>query len=94
MLLKIKNNKYSISIVLFLVWVVFFDSNSAVFMYKQYNELKDLKKQEAFLAQEIEEMTKQKEELFSNDDMLEQYARENYFFKKDNEDVFVIEEEN
>ena len=92
MLLKIKNNKYSISIVLFLVWVVFFDSNSAVFMYKQYNELKDLKKQEAFLAQEIEEMTKQKEELFSNDDMLEQYARENYFFKKDNEDVYVIEE--
>ena len=79
---------------LFLVWVVFFDSNSAMFMYKQYNELKDLKKQEAFLAQEIIDMTKQKEELFSNDDMLEQYARENYFFKKDNEDVFVIEEEN
>ncbi len=94
MFLQIKNNKYTISIVLFLVWVVFFDSNSAMFMYKQYNELKDLKKQEAFLAQEIIDMTKQKEELFSNDAMLEQYARENYFFKKDNEDVFVIEEEN
>ncbi len=92
MFLQIKNNKYTISIVLFLVWVVFFDSNSAVFMYKQYNELKDLKKQETFLKEEIVEMTRMREELFSNDDMLEQYARENYFFKKDNEDVYVIEE--
>lgn len=37
-------------------------------------------------------MTKLKTELFSDDDKLERYARENFYFKKDDEDVFVIEE--
>jgi cell division protein FtsB len=62
-------------------------------MYKQYNELKDLKAQEEFLANEINEMQQQKEDLFSDDDKLERYARENYFFKKDNEDVYIIVQE-
>jgi len=70
----------------------FFDSNSIVFMYKQYNELKDLKQQEEFLQNEIIAMAKEKEELFSNNDKLEKYARENFYFKKDNEDVYVIEQ--
>lgn len=83
--------KYVISLSVFSVWMLFFDGNSALFMYKQYNELKDLKAQEEFLAEEIAEMNKQKEDLFSDEDKLERYARENYFFKKDNEDVFVIE---
>ena len=69
----------------------FFYTNSIVFMYKQYNELKDLKMQEEFLQEEIVKMTKEKEDLFSNDDKLEKYARENFYFKKDNEDVYVIE---
>ena len=77
--------------VIFAVWMFFFDTNSIVFMYKQYNELKDLKQQEEFLENEIVAMTKEKEDLFSNDDKLEKYARENFYFKKDNEDVYVIE---
>jgi cell division protein DivIC len=90
MLQKIVKQKYAITVIFFLVWMMLFDSNSSVFMYKQYNELKDLKQQEVFLHQEIEAMTKEKEDLFSNDDLLEKYARENYYFKKDNEDVFYM----
>jgi cell division protein FtsB len=85
-------HKYPISLSLFLVWVLFFDGNSAIFIYKQYNELKNLKLQEAFLSNEIAEMKEQKENLFSDDDKLETYARENYYFKKDDEDIFVIED--
>ncbi|MBT6235656.1 MAG: septum formation inhibitor [Bacteroidetes bacterium] len=88
----IKEYKYTISLVVFSVWMLFFDGNSALFMYKQYNELKDLKTQERFLSLDITDMTRQKEELFSDDNKLEQYARENFFFKKKNEDVYVIEE--
>ena len=84
-------NKYPITFSLFLVWILFFDGNSAIFIYKQYNELKNLKIQEAFLSKEIAEMKEQKENLFYDDDKLERYARENYFFKKDVEDIFVIE---
>jgi len=84
-------HKYPITLSLFLLWVLFFDGNSAIFIYKQYNELKNLKLQEAFLSNEIAEMKEQKENLFSDDDKLETYARENYYFKKDDEDIFVVE---
>ncbi|MEY2924966.1 MAG: hypothetical protein RLZZ337_1514 [Bacteroidota bacterium] len=93
MLKRIVKNKYPISLIVFVVWMFFFDTNSIVFMYKQYNELKDLKQQEEFLQKEIVAMTKEKEDLFSNDDKLEKYARENFYFKKDDEDVYVIEVE-
>ena len=83
--------KYVITAAVFALWMLFFDGNSARFIYKQFNELKDLKVQEEFLAKEMVEMKKQKEELFSDENKLEKYAREQYFFKKDNEDVFVIE---
>jgi len=92
MLKRLIRNKYPISLTIFVVWMFFFDSNSIVFMYKQYNELKDLKQQEEFLQNEIIAMAKEKEELFSNNDKLEKYARENFYFKKDNEDVYVIEQ--
>ncbi|MFT5055601.1 MAG: cell division protein DivIC, partial [Pseudoalteromonas distincta] len=77
----------------FSLWMLFVDDNSALFIYKQYNELKDLKAQERFLKTEIDDMKRQKEDLFSDDDKLERYAREHYYFKKDNEDVYVIEKE-
>lgn len=83
--------KYPISILFFIVWMLFFDSNSVVYMYKQYQILQDLTSQEAFLSEEIQEMRQQKEELFSSDEKLEKFAREKYFFKRDNEDVFVFE---
>lgn len=82
--------KYPIVIAFFLVWMFFFDTNSIVFMYKQYNELKDLKLQEQFLVEEIAEMKKQRDELLSSEDNLEQFARERYFFKRDDEDVYVF----
>lgn len=88
---KLIENKYPITFSLFFVWVLFFDGNSAIFMYKQYNELKNLKIQEAYLTKDIIDMKQQKEDLFSNDEKLEKYARENYFFKKDDEDIYVIE---
>ena len=90
---KIIKYKYPITIVLFGFWMLLFDGNSILFIRNQINELDDLKAQEVFLQKEIEEMKQQKSELFSDDDKLERYARENFFFKKDNEDVYVFEKD-
>ena len=49
-------HKYPITLSLFLVWILFIDGNSAIFIYKQYNELTNLKRQVAFLSNEIAEM--------------------------------------
>ena len=73
--------------------MLFVYDNSALCIHKQYNEIKDLKAQERFLETEIDDMNRQKEDLFSDDDKLERYAREHYYFKKDNEDVYVLEKE-
>ncbi|MDB9881621.1 septum formation initiator family protein [Bacteroidia bacterium] len=83
--------KYIITILVFSVWMLFFDGNSVMFMNKQNNELLDLRAQEDFLKAEIVDMKDMKINLFSDDNKLERFARENYFFKKDNEDVYVIE---
>lgn len=88
---QVSKYKYTGVIVFFVVWMFLFDSNSIPFMLKQYNELQDLKQQEVFLESEIKEMRKEKEELFSSHDKLEKYARENYFFKHPDEDVFVFQ---
>ncbi|MGB1038971.1 MAG: FtsB family cell division protein [Bacteroidia bacterium] len=85
--------KYVVTIVVFAIWMLFFDGNSFLFIHHQNKELKDLKAQEKFLKKEIEEMNTQKNELFSNQDKLEKYARENFYFKRDNEDVYVLEYE-
>ncbi len=91
-LAKVVQYKYTITLIFFITWMIFFDGNSLIFMKHQHNELQDLRAQEEFLKSEIVEMTKLKTELFSDDDKLERYARENFYFKKDDEDVFVIEE--
>ena len=87
---KLINRKYPLTIGLFVGWMLLFDGNSAMFIYKQYHELKDLRMQEQFLKEEITNMEEQKINLFSTNDRLEKYAREHYFFKKDDEDVYVI----
>ena len=87
----ISSYKYPVTIIFFFVWMMFFDSNGVVFMYKQYRSLQDLNSQQEFLRTEIDDMKRQKEELFSTDEKLEKYAREHYYFKRDNEDIFVIE---
>ena len=85
--------KYPATIIFFVVWMLFFDSNSVVYMYKQYQILQDLSLQEQFLIKEIEDMKRQKEELFSSDEKLEKFARENYLMKKPDEDVYVVVED-
>ena len=91
MLQQLDRFKYQISLVFFLTWLLFFDSNSVLYMYKQYRQLKDLQAQEAFLQGEIVEMRNQKEALFSTDERLEKFARETYFFKRPEEDVYIVE---
>jgi len=49
-----------------------------------------LKEEEAYYAKEIEKARKERDELFTSDKTLEKFAREKYFMKKDNEEVFIM----
>jgi cell division protein FtsB len=74
----------------FLVWMIFFDKNDLFSQYQYHQQVSKLKQERDFYLKETTKVRKDLDELTSNPQMLEKFAREKYLMKKDNEDVFVI----
>jgi len=86
------SNKYVLILVFFGIWMFFFDTNS-YFIHKELNDdidalelnkehyQKEIKNDKAF----IEKMEDSGE--------MEKYAREKYYLKKENEDIYIIQYE-
>ncbi|MBN8671621.1 MAG: septum formation initiator family protein [Chitinophagales bacterium] len=89
--LGIFTNKFVLTAVAFGVWMFFFDQNDFRSMQQRKQELQSTKDNIAYLNNEIARMEKDHEEMIGNPQRLEQYAREQYLMKRDNEDVYVIE---
>ena len=53
-------------------------------------EISDLEESIEIHKAKIEELRRQKKDLFGNQRNLEKFAREKYLMKKENEDIFVI----
>ena len=70
--------------------MLFIDSNDFISQYQLRDKLKSLEAQRNFFRTKIEEVRKDREELLSDDKMLEKFAREKYYMKKETEDIFVI----
>jgi len=92
-ILGLIRNKYFLSVMAFVVWMMFFDKNDIVAQYKYKSEVNELQEEKDFYVKEIAQVKKDLNELNSNLNTAEKFAREKYFMKKDNEDVFVIIEE-
>ncbi len=83
-------NKYFTTIVAFLVWMVFFDSTSFLVINELNQEIKKYEQQLAHFKGEYEKSTAFYNKLMKNKDEKEKYARENYFMKKPNEEIFIL----
>ena len=92
LLKRIFSNFYIIIGVVFLVWLTFFDSNDLYTQLKQMAKLKGLEDEKEFYVEKIADVKADREELLSNDELLEKFARENYLMKKPTEDIYVIVE--
>ena len=57
------------------------------------NKITTLQKEKAYYHHKIEEDNRKMQELLSNKDNLEKFAREQYLMKNKNEDIFVIVKE-
>ena len=90
-LLPLFRNKYSLSLILFFVWLVFFDSNNLIDRVLNLNKLHQLEKDKIFYEEKIKDDRAKLEELESNPANLEKFAREHYLMKKENEDIFIVE---
>ena len=86
-------NKYLMAPLVFFIWLLIFDNNSLLDRYKYLRTRHELKEEKQYYLERIEEDTRRLNELKTDRENLEKFAREQYFMKKENEDVFVIVEE-
>ncbi len=89
-LLKLIKSTYGIIIILFIIWMIFFDSNSLIIHNELNNDINELDNQKSYYEKEIGKDNIELK-LIQSDSGLEKYAREKLFMKKDNEEIFLIE---
>lgn len=83
-------NKYLLTGVFFVVWMLFFDPKDILSDMERREKLNELEKSEQHLKNLISESGTELDQLKNNVQSLEKYAREKYMMKKDNEDLFII----
>lgn len=89
--LNVFKSKYVLAFLAFIIWMSFFDDKSIGFMYNNAMKLKELKKSEINMATSIEETKAELKLLTSNAKSVEKYAREKFYMKKQNEELFITE---
>lgn len=85
-------NKYFITIAVFTVWVLFFDKTNVKNWVSESFKNRRMEKEKAIYEQEIIKVDKQLNLLRSDNNSLEKYAREQFYMKRDNEEIFLIED--
>ncbi|MGM0944857.1 MAG: FtsB family cell division protein [Bacteroidota bacterium] len=92
-LFKLTTNFYGIATLAFLFWMIFIDSNNIVNQFKLSQKLGQLEDQKEYYQERKLKIQAEREELMSNPELLEKFAREKYFMKKKTEDLYVIVKE-
>ncbi|WP_299129288.1 septum formation initiator family protein [uncultured Winogradskyella sp.] len=90
--MKYLKNISAIVLILFIIWMLFFDAHSLRYHYELNKDIEELEYQKDHYKNEMAKDNKAIEEL-STDEGIERAARENYYMKKPNEDIFIIEYE-
>ena len=92
-LLPYLKNKYTLTFLGALIWLSFFDRNDFITTWGYHEKLGALRNQKTYYEEEITRYKSDLNNLLTNHETMEKYAREHYYMKKDNEDVFLIVEE-
>ena len=92
-LFRYTKNFYVLVTAFFLVWMLFIDNNDFITQFTLQQELHRLEDEKEYYQEKITEVKEEREQLLSNDLLLEKFAREKYLMKKDEEDGYVIVQE-
>jgi cell division protein FtsB len=88
--IKYFGNSYLIIGLFFVLWMLFLDDYSYLNHRILNKEINELQTNKEYYQEEIK-----KDEIdikhLKNPDYIEKYAREKYFMKKENEDIYIIE---
>ncbi len=85
----LKINKYSISILCFVVWISFFDHHSLINQYKLSKSIKSLEGEKTEFMEAYRQALKERQDLLENK---EKYAREHHNFMEADEELFIIKD--
>ena len=89
-ILKALKSKYLLTTIGIIVWLFFFDKNDVFTQLDLNRKLNKLQTERDYYISEIKNNRSDIQELETNKESLEKFAREKYLMKKDNEDVFII----
>ena len=95
---NVKNNKYSRLLInkyvwvglFFVIWMTFLDTNSLLVHYELNDEIDKLETRKSYYQNELKSDKKQIRSL-QEPFQIEKYAREIFYMKKPDEDIFIIE---
>jgi cell division protein FtsB len=83
-------NRYIAILCAFTAWMLFFDKHDVLTQMSLQGSIDKLSEDKVYYQQKIEEAKRDYADLQKNS---EKYAREKYFMSRDNEQVFLIEQE-
>ena len=83
-------NKFLLTSIIFLIWLLLLDSNNLIARYKEMRELHKLKTDREYYIKRIEVDRQKLHELKTDKHNLEKFAREQYRMKKPDEDLYII----
>ena len=86
-------NKYAVALLVFVLLILFNSRTSLHQLMQSMSTLRKQKKQELYYRQAIKATDERIKQLTSNKDTLEMFARENYYFLEDGEDVYIVAKE-
>lgn len=86
-------NKYVFTLLIFLIWMLFFDPHSFISQVKLNRTLHEMEMEKEYYLTEIERDRQKAYELVTDTLTLEKFGREQYLMKRDNEDIYLIVDE-
>jgi cell division protein FtsB len=85
-------NRYFVSCLAFVLWMLFFDQRNFFLQRDRAAELEKLEQAKGYYEKEILTTQEQLNNLQSNPGAVEQYARERYLLRREGEEVYLFED--
>lgn len=87
----ISTNKFVLATLAFIVWMLFLDVNSYLMHHELNGEIDELEESIGYYQTEIAKDKKKLEELTTDPEKLEKFAREQYWMHRKGEEIYLIE---
>ncbi|MCS6905747.1 MAG: septum formation initiator family protein [Bacteroidia bacterium] len=84
------SNRYILTFIISIIWMVFFDQYDLRSQYELRQKIKQMEEDKQYYQEQIKIINEEKELLLNDPGALEKFAREQYFMKRDEEDLFII----